>query len=392
MNRSRVRSLWVLLSALLTAALVLSGCAGGGSGGDGGAGADPQAAPADRVEVSFAPAAGKKDVDPGGPISASVSDGRFRQVALTDESGEPVEGKLADDGRTWKATEPLGYGTTYTWSGKAVGADGAEVPVEGRFSTVQPKEVVRATIAPVDNRTVGVAMPISIKFDAPVTNKAAVQKALRVNTSKPVEGSWAWLNDQQVDWRPKEYWPEHTEVSVRADLYGVPYGDGKYGKVDLTTHFSIGRAQIVKADVDSHRIAVMRDGEQVASYPASYGRPGNPELHTHNGTYIVMSKNPVVSMDNPEYGYTDVEKKWAVRISNHGEYIHENEQNRANIGERNTSHGCINLTNADAKAYYDSAMIGDPVEVTGSSTEMPAKFAVYDWMLSWKQWKSMSAL
>ena len=192
--------------------------------------------------------------------------------------------------------------------------------------------------------------------------------------------------------RPKEYWPANTQVEVDANLYGVHYGEGAYGREDLTTKFTVGRAQIVKADAQTHQMVVERDGKQVASYAASYGKDKDPELNTPNGTYMVMQKNPVEIMDNPRYGYTDVEKKWAIRMSNHGEFIHENEENRANLGKVNTSHGCINLSEADAKAYFDSAMVGDPIEVSGGVRAMEPRYEVFDWLLDWGQWQQKSAL
>ncbi|MBA8827180.1 lipoprotein-anchoring transpeptidase ErfK/SrfK [Saccharopolyspora lacisalsi] len=393
MNRARrpLRgSLWTALSVTLAAMLLVSGC--GTGGGSGAAETQPQNETSSVAEVELKPGSDAEGVNPTAPVKVSVQHGRIENVTLKNGAGEKVEGKMGDDGASWKPTVALGYDKTYTWSGKAVGEDGKELPIRGSFTTLDPDRTVRATINPIDNETVGIAMPISIKFDAPVQNKAAAERALKVEASKPVEGSWAWLTDKQVDWRPKEYWPAHTEVDVEADLYGVRLGKGEYGTTDLTTHFTIGRSQIVKANVDSHRMIVMRGGEQVANYPASYGKPEPNALNTPNGTYMVMAKHPVEIMDNPKYGYTDVEKKWAVRISNHGEFIHENENNKANIGKRNTSHGCVNLTNADAKKYFDSALIGDPVEVTGASKTMPPRYAVYDWMLSWQKWKSMSAL
>jgi len=105
-----------------------------------------------------------------------------------------------------------------------------------------------------------------------------------------------------------------------------------------------------------------------------------------------MEKDPIGDFSNPKYGYTNVMKKWAVRISNHGEFIHENNDNAANIGKKNSSHGCVNLLEADAKAYFDSALIGDPVEITGSVANYPTTSDVFDWLISWDQWKSMSAL
>ncbi|MDQ3578005.1 MAG: L,D-transpeptidase family protein, partial [Actinomycetota bacterium] len=67
-------------------------------------------------------------------------------------------------------------------------------------------------------------------------------------------------------------------------------------------------------------------------------------------------------------------------------------ENRANIGKANTSHGCVNLFEKDAKAYFDSAQIGDPIEVTGSRANMPTSSDVFDWLIPWAQWQSMSAL
>ncbi|RKT84908.1 Lipoprotein-anchoring transpeptidase ErfK/SrfK [Saccharopolyspora antimicrobica] len=376
---SKLRLLWTALAAVL----LISGC---------GTSAPEDRAPAEPVaKVSFEPGAGAAEVNPAVPVKAGVERGRFDSVQLTNAEGKQVEGQLAPDGKSWQATTALGYGKTYTWSGQATGEDGKQVPVQGSFTTLQPQRTIRATINPTDEAEVGIAMPISVKFDEPVQDKAAVQRALNVQTSVPVEGAWAWLSDRQVDWRPKEYWPANTRVSVSAKLYGLAYGGGAYGLADLTTDFDIGRAQIVKADVNTHRLVVLRDGEQVASYAASYGEEYDPGRNTPNGTFIIMEKNPVEIMDNPRYGYRDVRKTWAARFSNHGEFIHENQENAAALGKVNNSHGCINLSAADAKKYYDSALIGDPVEVSGSASSMPPQYDVYDWLLSWDQWQAKSA-
>lgn len=327
------------------------------------------------------------------PVTITVAEGALDSVELTNAAGKAVEGEIAEDKASWTVTEPLGYGKEYSYTASATGTDGKVVELAGSFTTVAPKSTPRATINPVDDAVVGVGMPISVKFpEGPVQDKAAVEKALKVETSGDVEGSWAWLHDRQVDWRPKEYWPANTEVKVTASLYGVAYGGGAYGKADLTTEFSIGRNQVVKIHTPDHRMDVYRDGKKVKSYPASNGRDSDPNLNTPNGTMIVMAKEKVGNFSNPRYGYTDVEKLWAVRFSNHGEFIHENEENRANIGKANTSHGCVNLFEADAKHYFDSAIIGDPVEVTGSRADMPTSSDVNDWLFSWAQWQSMSAL
>ncbi|SDY36768.1 Lipoprotein-anchoring transpeptidase ErfK/SrfK [Saccharopolyspora shandongensis] len=384
MSGSKLRSRWAALAGAVAAVLLISGC---------GASAPQEQKPADPVaKVSFEPGADAGEVNPAAPITATVDRGRFDSIALANTDGKQVAGELSKDGKSWHATEALGYGKSYSWTGQAIGDDGKQVPVQGTFSTLQPKKTIRATINPTDNAEVGIAMPISVKFDEAVQDKAGIQRALTVQASVPVEGAWAWLSDRQVDWRPKEYWPAHTHVSVHAKLYGQSYGQGSYGLADLSTEFDIGRAQIVKAAVGTHRLVVMRNGEQVANYAASYGEEYDPGRNTPNGTFIVMQKNPVEIMDNPRYGYRDVRKTWAARFSNHGEFIHENQENAAALGKVNNSHGCINLSAADAKAYFDSALIGDPVEVTGSASTMPPQFDVYDWLLNWDQWTKKSAV
>ena len=40
-----------------------------------------------------------------------------------------------------------------------------------------------------DGQTVGIAAPVIIQFDAPIGDKAAVERALKVTTDPPVEGS-----------------------------------------------------------------------------------------------------------------------------------------------------------------------------------------------------------
>ena len=345
------------------------------------------------AKIAFAPQNGATDVSVTDPVKITVSGGELTEATVTNPEGQPIAGEIAADKKSWSSGEVLGYGKTYNYEAKAKNGEGKETTEKGSFTTLAPASTPRATINPGDNATVGVGMPVSIKFpEGAPEDKAAVEKALKVETSVPVEGSWAWISATQVDWRPKEYWPANTQVTVNAKLYGVAYGGGAYGKADLSTKFTIGRNQVVKVNTPDHKMDVYRDGALFASDPTSAGEDATPDLNTPNGTVIVMAKEEVGDFSNPRYGYTNVKKKWAVRISNHGEFIHENEENRANIGKANTSHGCINLFETDAKKYFDSAMIGDPVEITGSKANFPTTSDVFDWLIPWEQWQSMSAL
>ena len=170
--------------------------------------------------------------------ASEVRDGWFQRVALTNADGKVVAGALNRDRTVYTVTEPLGYGATYTWSGSAVGRDGKAVPVKGKFTTVKPTKTIGGQFQLADGQTVGVAAPIILQFDAPITDKAAVERALTVTTDPPVEGSWAWLPDEaqgaRVHWRTREYYPAGTTVNVDAKLYGVNFGDGAYGAEDMS--------------------------------------------------------------------------------------------------------------------------------------------------------------
>jgi lipoprotein-anchoring transpeptidase ErfK/SrfK len=344
------------------------------------------------AKLTTAPADGATDVPVNVPVQVSVAEGTIDQVAVTSPEGKAVAGKLGEDKKSWASTEPLGFGKKYSYAGRATGTDGRPVELQGAFTTLTPASQVRATLFPGDNQIMGVAVPIKVDFDADVADRATVEKALTVTNSAGVKGSWAWLSSRRVHYRPETYWPANTQIHVEAKLYGVPYGGGAYGRADVTSDFTIGRNQVVKIDTPSHQLVVQRDGQTVASYPASFGKDDVPDLNTPNGTFVVMEKFDTWSFDNPQYGYTNVVKKWAVRFSNHGEFIHENNDNAGNIGTVNSSHGCANLLEADAKAYYDSALVGDPVEVTGAATTLPPQYDWYDWQIPWSQWQTMSAL
>jgi lipoprotein-anchoring transpeptidase ErfK/SrfK len=348
------------------------------------------------AKIAANPGNNARDVSPSTPIGIGVTDGKLAHVALTSSDGKPVPGALTRDGLRWTASEPLEFGKTYTWSGMATGGGGQRTPVAGSFTTAKPTNLVRGSVNIDEGQTVGVAAPIAIKFDSPVKDKAAVEKALSVQTSTPTEGSWAWLPDTEegsrLHWRPKDYWKSGTTVTLNANLFGVPYGDGAYGKENVTTHFTVGRSQIAKADTKSHKLVIERDGKQVSSYNASYGMESDPERVTRSGIHVVTNKAAMQRMTSQRYGY-DVVMPWAVQINNNGEFIHTNTESTGQQGSSNVTHGCVNLSAADGKEFFENAMYGDPVEVTNSSVDLSETDGdIYDWTIPWEKWQTMSAL
>ena len=353
---------------------------------------DVQAAPKPATKIALQPAAGAKNVSPAAPVKVTVSDGTIKSLTLTNPAGKKVAGKLSPDATSWTVGEPLGFGKTYTWAGSAAGADGERTPIAGSFTTVTPNGLIDASINTGDGKTYGVAMPIAVTFDAPVGDKAAAEHAMTVQTSVPVEGSWAWLDDSRAHWRPRNYWPAGTEVTVNLALYGVSYGDGVYGADDMASRFTIGRNQVVKANTQTHRVKVFRGGKLIQNFPASMGLDSDPGRVTNSGTHVVMSKHETYKMTNPKYKYFNVEVPWAVRISNNGEFVHGYGPSVWAQGNTNISHGCVNLSPDNAKAYFDEALVGDPVEITGTDKQLDAADGdYYDWAIPWAKWAGMSA-
>ena len=321
--------------------------------------------------MKFEPANSTADVVPTAPIGVEVSDGWFQRVTLTNPEGRVVAGALNRDRTAFDVTEPLGYGVEYTWGGSVVGRDGKAVPVAGNFTTVNPSTQVNGQFQLSDGQVVGVAAPVIIQFDASISDKASVEKAMKVTTEPPVEGSWAWLPDEvggsRAHWRTREYYPAGTKVHVDAKLYGVPFGDGAFGAQDSTLSFEIGRLQVVKAEASSHRIQVLdAGGAVIMDFPCSYGEGDIDRNVTRSGIHVVTEKYEDFYMTNPAAGYANLRERFAVRISNNGEFIHANPASSGAQGNTNVTNGCINLSESDAQQYFNSAIYGDPVEVTGT--------------------------
>lgn len=339
------------------------------------------------------PGDGATEVNPVDQIWIAVRGGVIETIQLANPSGKAVVGHVSADRTTWTVDEPLGYDKTYTWSGTAIDPEGVPIPIHSSFHTLKPIEQVSANLNVADDATYGVAMPIAVTFNTPVTDKAAVQQSLSVETSVPTQGSWGWLNDTTVHWRPRSYFAPNTKVTVTAKLYGLSMGNGAYGRQDLTASFTIGRSYMLRGDTQTHRLKGYADGVQVADYPASYGLDSDPNRVTRSGTHVVMAKFPVFFMSNPKYDYRNFETRWAVQISNNGEFTHSAPWSINQQGNRNVSHGCINLSPSAAKAVFSAVLPGDPVEITGSSQQLGTSDGdYYDWTLPWDAWVTKSAV
>jgi lipoprotein-anchoring transpeptidase ErfK/SrfK len=236
-----------------------------------------------------------------------------------------------------------------------------------------------------------VGMPIILYFSRPIHNRKAVERVLQIRTSKHVVGSWYWdgrcrLAPECLYFRTRRYWRPHTRVSFTAHLNGVEAAPGVYGTHTLTQQFRIGSSLRVVARTDRHYMNVYRHGKLFAHWPISSGRPGDD---TPNGTYLTIEKANPVRMVGPGY---NIEVPWSVRITWSGDYLHDAYWSVGEQGFANVSHGCINMSPADAEIYYKMVVPGDPVKITGSPRAGTWDNGWTVWFLRWHRWERGSAL
>lgn len=336
------------------------------------------------------PTDGAVDVSPIAPITVSVTNGTLADVSMVNPAGEQVDGKLGPDGRSWSVAEPLGYGKTYTVTSTATSRSGEPVHRTTSFTTVEPQTLAYPSMNPLDGQTIGVGHPIAIYFGDPIENKELAEKSITVKTEPEVEGAFYWFSDSEVHWRPKEFWPAGTTITLDINIYGKHFGNGVYGETDRTATFTVGDSVIAYADAATHRMTVEINGEVVRTMPISMGRP---EFPSNNGTHVVTEQHRTYEMDSSTYGLDPDEGgyvttvEYASRISNGGEFVHAAPWSVGAQGERNVSHGCINLSTENARWFYNTFDKGDVVVQTNTGGPQLQPWDGFgDWQLSWNEW------
>lgn len=338
---------------------------------------------------------GQVGVSPAMPLGFQVEDGKFTEVTLTNPDGVAVSGELAADGRSWATTEVLGYGRTYQLTAKAIGLGGANATTMS-FTTSSPSNQTRPYLMPGEGAEVGIGQPVAIQFDENIPNRRAAQEAITITTEPAVEGAFYWVNNREVRWRPEHYWAPGTRVDIDVNVYGKDLGNGLFGQTNITSHFTIGEAQIFIADDHTKQVTVERNGEVIKTMPTSMGKDSTP---TDNGIYIVGDKFEHMIMDSSTYGVsvdsadgyrTPVD--YATRISYSGIFFHSAPWSLGQQGYSNASHGCLNLSPANARWVYENAKRGDITIVKNTvGGTLSGVDGLGDWNIPWEQWKAGNA-
>jgi lipoprotein-anchoring transpeptidase ErfK/SrfK len=114
---------------------------------------------------------------------------------------------------------------------------------------------------------------------------------------------------------------------------------------------------------------------------------------------VIFDKKQSVEMNSCTYGVCppdprayDETEYYAERITNGGEFVHENPDTVSSQGHSNVSHGCINLSPTDAQWFFANLGLGDVVEVTNSGgPELAANEYMGVWTAPWSSYTPVAA-
>jgi lipoprotein-anchoring transpeptidase ErfK/SrfK len=227
------------------------------------------------------------------------------------------------------------------------------------------------TFNPTNGSIAGAAKPIYINFQRPIADRAMAEQAIHISSNPPVPGRFYWTTDTQVRWRPQDFWPANTIVTIDAS--------------GTRSSFRTGDSLVATIDNKTLEMEIMRNGTLEKTFPVSMGKKGHD---TPNGTYYVLEKFADLEMDSSTYGVPvdspdgyKIKVQDAVRIDNLGTFVHGAPWSVGSQGSSNVSHGCINLSPANAQWFFDNFGSGDPVVIKNSVGLYNKQDGAHDWQL-----------
>ncbi|WP_297191250.1 Ig-like domain-containing protein [uncultured Corynebacterium sp.] len=332
-------------------------------------------------------------VSPSQDIEVHTFGAELVSAKLINDADEVVAelgggGKLSSETSTssWRVTEPLGYGRTYTLTAR----DSEGQTVESTFTTVTPTYRAEAYVSP-DDSEVGVGQTVNIRFDITIPDayKKTAESTVKVTADPPTEGAFYWVNQSELRWRPKDYWQPGTKVHVEAKPFGHRLGQSTWGGDDTEAEFTIGDEVIAYVDNNTKILTVKKNGEMVKTMPVSMGRDGG-RWSTPPGTYIIGDKNPSMIMDSETFGLSHesggyrTKVNYATQMSYSGIYVHAAPWSVWAQGNTNTSHGCINVSTENAKWFQEFVKRGDLVVVENTTGDTLSPYdGLGDWNFDW---------
>jgi lipoprotein-anchoring transpeptidase ErfK/SrfK len=394
--------LGTLLGAVTLGAALLTGCASnsavavaqhGAIAAD--TGASPAAAsitPVPAPNISITPKDGAADVALDQAVQVAIDTGQLDSVVVhTDGDNTPLPGQLGPHNRSWQSAGPLDPKVHYVVQATAHDSGGTST-AQAAFKTLAVRDRLTTNFYPEDGSTVGIGMPIILRFNNPVASdkQAGVVANIQVQTSTPVLGAWHWFSESEVHWRPKDYWPSGTTVKVNANLRGVNAGNDIWGLGDWNASFTIGEKHYSEIDAAAHEMKVYKNDQLVYTYPVSTGVDNH--WPTLSGTLFVWYKLQKVHMTSDSIGIPknapggyDEDVFWDTAISTDGFFIHSAPWSVWAQGSRNVSHGCVNLSESRAVQFFNFSQQGDVVVVKNTNRVADSSDGEADWQVPWDQ-------
>ena len=287
-----------------------------------------------------------------------------------------------------------GHGTTpRPVSAGGPSASGGASAVVPATTPTAPMIGVHVSLGSADGAHVGVGMPVIATFSKKITDGRAFAAATSVTVNgTPARGAWyfeysdaASGHPMEAHYRLQDYWPAHAKIHVSLPVAAKSAGAGLAFDDNLTLDFTTGAAHVATVSEATHLLTVTSDGTVVGSFPVSLGAPVS---RTRSGTKVIMEKGKSICMTGP--GYSECGVADTQRLTYDGEYLHAAPWNTFNITHGiDSSNGCTNLHDADAKKLYDFLEIGDVVNYPNASGPRMSLGEGYgDWNLSWQQWQT----
>jgi lipoprotein-anchoring transpeptidase ErfK/SrfK len=384
------------LGLLSLAAIALTACnSASATGAHGSGSASGQlAANYQPAQVSFLPVDKSQGVAPDTVVTVAANSGTLETVDVhTSGDPTPLPGTFSGNNRVWTASSDLLPSTQYVESATAETSNGDATTAQASFSTTGGNRLITRA-DPGDGETVGVGMPIKLVFNTPIptADQAALVSHIQVTSVPAQQGAWHWFSPTEVHYRPAVFWQPHTTVTVNANLQGVNAGNNYWGYGSWSETFTVGDSHISMINHATETMTVYTNGQLVKTIPVALGKPGFPTI---SGTLVVWYKSQSVLMDSCTSGidctpgttnYYDENVYWDTAISTDGFFIHDAYWDIFAQGHYDYSHGCVNISPANAIWFFGYSQVGDVVEISGTAREADAGDGEGDWQIPFAQY------
>jgi lipoprotein-anchoring transpeptidase ErfK/SrfK len=174
----------------------------------------------------------------------------------------------------------------------------------------------------------------------------------------------------------------------------------------VSASYKIGQSHVSIADDKTKQVTVYVHGKRVRTMPTSMGMGGSQFIAgktitfwTPSGVATVIDKSNPVLMDSSTFGLPissplgyKLNVYWATTITGDGVFLHSASWSVWAQGNTDTSHGCLNLSPANAEWFYKLSVPGDVVQIKNTGGAPLEVWQNGDWTLSWTQWRAGSAL